>query len=240
MDESAAALRRSHLAQLAGGLALGVVLRPGEAVSPDLDVQLLRESVDAAYAHAVQTAGDLVVGSIELAAGVQLGEDNLDRGHLLAVGDHVVHRDAAAVVDDGDGVVHVDGDVDASGVPTQRLVHRIIHDLVDQVVQAHLAGRADVHRRPQANRRQALQHGDIFTCVAAARLRRGRLDSWDRLYLLKDSFRADCGRCHAHSMRPGAAANSGSWARVPGPARHSCKRRAKSAFSAFIRASFFI
>jgi hypothetical protein len=44
VDLGAAPLRRPHLAQLADGGALGVVLLPGEAVAPDLDVELLRRA----------------------------------------------------------------------------------------------------------------------------------------------------------------------------------------------------
>ena len=50
----------------------------------------------------MQAAGDLVGGGIELAAGVQLGEDDLHGGHLLAVGEiHHVDGNAAAIVDHG-------------------------------------------------------------------------------------------------------------------------------------------
>jgi hypothetical protein len=113
VDLGAAALAGAHLAQFAGGSAAAEVHLPGEAVAPDLDVELLRERVDAAHAHAVQAAGDFVGGSVELAAGVQLGEHHLHGRHLLAVGQvHHVDGDAAAVVDHGDGVVDVDGDVD--------------------------------------------------------------------------------------------------------------------------------
>jgi len=40
--------------------------------TPDLDVELLREGVDAADTHAVQTARNLVVGRIELAPALSL------------------------------------------------------------------------------------------------------------------------------------------------------------------------
>ena len=207
VDLGAELFRRLHAAQLADGRALGVVLLPCEAVAPDFDVQLLTERVDAAYAHAVQSAGDLVVGGVELAAGVQLGEHHLDGGHLLAVGDHVVHRDAAAVVHHGDGVVDVDGDVDARGVSGQRLVHRVVDYLVDQVVQAQLAGRTDVHGGTQADGCEAFEYGDIFRGVPAAVPvfgcgRRGRGGGFCVL-IEREQFRlrADYGRCHSHSMR---------------------------------------
>ncbi len=232
MDLGAELFRRLHAAQLADGCALGVVLLPCEAVAPYLDVQLLTERVDATDADAVQAAGDLVVGGVELAARVQLGQHHLDGGHLLAVGDHVVDRNAAAVVDDGDGVVDVDGDVDARGVSGQRLVHRVVHHLVDQVVQAQLAGRADVHGGTQAYGGEAFEHGDIFGGVPAAvfvfgcgrggRRGRGRRCRGGGFCVLieREQFRlrADCGRCHSHSMRrwgcrknQGPEMRAGSW-----------------------------
>ena len=51
-------------------------------------------------------------------------------------------------------------DVDRVAVAGQRLVDRVVHDLPDQVVQAALAGRADVHAGPLADRLEALQDGD--------------------------------------------------------------------------------
>ncbi len=180
VDLGAAARRGAHLAELADGLALGVVLLPGVAVAPDLDVELLREGVDAGDADAVEAAGDLVVGGVELAAGVEHGEDDLDGGHGHAVDGLVVDRDAAAVVDDGDGVVDVDGDVDAGGVAAEGLVDGVVDDLVDEVVQALLAGGADVHGGAQADGREALEDGDVFSGVAAFFLARVRWLPWFR------------------------------------------------------------
>ena len=59
----------------------------------------------------MQTTGDRVAAAAELAAGVQHGEDDLDRRPLL---DRVlVDRDAAAVVVDPDPAVGEQGHVDA-------------------------------------------------------------------------------------------------------------------------------
>ena len=152
------------LAGLAGlrqrrlGSAAGVLLLPGVAVAPDLQLQPLGERIDAAHAHAVQTAGDFVALGIELAAGVQLGHDHLRRRDAFFLVH--VHRNAAAVVDHRDGIVDVNGDVDLGAVARQRFVHGVVDHFVDQVVQAHLAGRADVHGRPQAHRFQTFQHFD--------------------------------------------------------------------------------
>src|SRR5664280_2651745 len=46
VDLGASALRGTHLAQLADGRTLGVVLLPRKTIAPDLDIELLRERVD--------------------------------------------------------------------------------------------------------------------------------------------------------------------------------------------------
>ena len=46
------------------------------------------------------------------------------------------------------------------GIAGQRFVHGIVDNFVNQVVQPHLPGRADVHGRTQAHRFQPFQHFD--------------------------------------------------------------------------------
>ena len=126
------------------------------AVAADLDRQPLRKGVDHRKADAVQAAGDLVALAAELAAGVQHGQHDLRR-RLLVFGVHG-HGDAAAVVDDGDGIVGVDDDVDLGAETAgQRLVDRVVDHLVDQMMQTPRAGGADVHARPFADRLKALR-----------------------------------------------------------------------------------
>ena len=60
-------------------LALLVVLPPDLAVAVDLGLQPLRQGVDDRHADAVQAARDLVGVVVELAAGVRLGQDDLQR-----------------------------------------------------------------------------------------------------------------------------------------------------------------
>ena len=142
-----------------------VGLRPLEAVAPHGQVQLLRQGVDHRHADAVQAAGDLVATALaELAAGVQHREHHLGGGALLLL----VHvdRDAAAVVGDGDGVVRVDRDLDVVGLAGEGLVDRVVHHLVDQVVQAAHTGRADVHAGTLAHRLEPLEDGDVLRAVA--------------------------------------------------------------------------
>ena len=146
------------------------------AVAAHHQAQAARQRVDAAHAHAVQAARDLVAVLVELAPGVQLGQRDLGGRALGLV--LVVHLhaggDAAAVVGDADGVVGVDGDDDVVAVAGQRLVDRVVDHLEHQVVQAGaVAGVADVHARAFAHRLQAFQDLDGAFAVAAAGGSRG-------------------------------------------------------------------
>ena len=151
-----------------------VLLREDVAVAADLHAQALGQGVDDRHADPMQAAGDLVAAAVaELAAGVQHGEHDFDGGAALLL--HVVHRDATAVVDDGDRVVRVDRDGDLGAETGQRLVDGVVDDLVDEVVQAHHAGRADVHAGALANRLQALEDGDVLRVVAGGSARHRRV-----------------------------------------------------------------
>ena len=52
------------------------------------------------------------------------------------------------------------------GVAGQGLVDGVVDDLVDEVMQAHLAGRADVHGGTQAHGLKAFENLDVFASVA--------------------------------------------------------------------------
>ena len=60
----------------------------------------------------------------------------------------------------------MDDDVDFFGVAGESLVDGVVDDFVDQVVQAHLAGRADVHGGTQADGLEAFEDLDVFAGVA--------------------------------------------------------------------------
>src|SRR5262249_46328887 len=76
--------------------------------------------------------------------------DDLGRRHALLGVD--VDRDAAAVVAHGDRAVMVEHHVDLAAVAGERLVDRVVDDLVDHVVQARaVVGVADVHAGPFAH-----------------------------------------------------------------------------------------
>ena len=111
----------------------------------------------------MQAAGHGVAAAAELAAGVQDGEHDLDGGLALALDD--VDGDAAAVVDDADAAVGEQRDVDGVAVAGERLVDGVVDDLVDEVVQAALAGGADVHAGALADGLETFEDGDVARVV---------------------------------------------------------------------------
>ncbi len=170
---SAAALAGAGFLELRCGGTLGIALLVGVARlagffrTPDFDFKLFTERVDAANTHTVQAAGDFVVGGIEFAAGMQLGEDHLRGGHALAVSQiHHVDGNAAAIVDDGDGVVDVNDDIDFLGVAGESFIDGIVDHFVYKVVQSDLARRADVHCGTKADRLEAFKDLDVFAGIA--------------------------------------------------------------------------
>ena len=123
------------------------------------------QRVDHRAPHPVQAAGHLVTAGTELAAGVQDRQHQRQRRDTFGRVDG--HRDTAAVVDDPAAAAVDQFDLDVVAVAGQRLVHRVVDDLIDQMVQAALTGRADVHARTLANRLQPLEYLDLRRPVLA-------------------------------------------------------------------------
>ena len=99
-DEGAGAGGLADDLELFDGLAALELHVVDLAVLRDLDLEPLGDGVYALGADAVGAAGELVSALAILAAGVEGGEHHLDAGDAILGVD--VHRDAAAVVADGD------------------------------------------------------------------------------------------------------------------------------------------
>ncbi|MPM91407.1 hypothetical protein SDC9_138536 [bioreactor metagenome] len=144
------------------------------AIAANGQAQELGQCIDAGNADTVQTTGHLVRVLVELAASVQLSQRDFSRRALRLV--LVVHldagRDAAAVVDDGNRVVGVDGDDDVVAMPGQRFVDGVVDDFENQVVQAGtVGGVADVHAGTLAHGLQTFKDLDAGFAIG----RRGAL-----------------------------------------------------------------
>ena len=142
-----------------------VLLIVGPAVALDFQLQPFGKRIHHRHAHAVETAGDLVIRVVEFPAGMELRHHQLGGGALL--GGMLADRNAAAVVLDRHRAVEVNGDVHAVAIARERLVDRVVDDLVDHVVKPRaVIGVADVHPGPFANGVQALQYLDALFVVA--------------------------------------------------------------------------
>jgi len=121
----------------------------------------------------VEAARHLVGVAVELAAGVEHGHHDFERGPLLLR----VHvgGNAAAVVLDRNAAVPMHGDEDPVARARQRLIDRVVDDFVDEVVQAAGRGAADVHARAAAHRIEPLEHLDILGGVGRSLAARGQL-----------------------------------------------------------------
>ena len=82
--------------------------RMDSAVAVDFHFHPVAEGVDARDADAVESAGYLVGVVVEFSAGVENGEHDFDGGFAFALVN--VHRDAAAVIFDGDRIVRMNDD----------------------------------------------------------------------------------------------------------------------------------
>ena len=78
-----------------------------------------------------------------------------------------IDRDAPSVVEHRQDAVRVEIDLDDLGVLGDRLVHRVVEDFGEQVVQGPLVGAADIHAGAFADGLQPFQHLDRRGGVAA-------------------------------------------------------------------------
>ena len=145
------------------GRAAFIALLPYRPVAPDLDLHPLRQSIDGRRADAVEAAGDLVGGVVELAAGVQAGMHDLQGRDLL--GRMLGHGDAEAVVGHADTIIGVNGHLDTVAAAGQGFVDGVIDDFVGQVVERLHVRAADVHARPAAHGFQSLQDLNVAGIV---------------------------------------------------------------------------
>ena len=100
----------------------------------------------------MEAAGYLIPAAAEFPAGVEHRQRDLQGAfaHFLMV----AHRDAPAVVPDGNGIIRPDIHLHMGAIPGQGLVDGVIHQLPYQMVQAPGVRGADIHARPPLHRLQ--------------------------------------------------------------------------------------
>src|SRR2546423_1490738 len=133
----------ARLFQLHDGDATLVLLLVGLAIAPDFQTERFRQEVDARDAYAVQTSRNLICVCVELAARVKLGHHDFSGAAFLLL--MIINGDTAPVINDCDRIVQMDCDFNRVAVSCQSLVNGIVNDFVNEMMQAQIAGRANVH-----------------------------------------------------------------------------------------------
>ena len=120
-----------------------------------LHIHIGRQRVDHRRSHSVETAAGLVDRIIKFSSRMEGGINHSLRGHSFGV---QVHRHATSIVGYGSRSVRLQGHMDLAAGSCQVLIHGIVHDLIDQMVQALGGHAADIHARPLAHRLQSFQY----------------------------------------------------------------------------------
>ena len=108
----------------------------------------------------MKSAGDLISASAELSSRMQLCKDQVYRVSSCFVID--TDGDAAPVIRYRDRIVRLDDHSDLCTETCQRLIHGIVHDLVDQMVESPGCRRPDIHAGTLADSLKALKDLDII------------------------------------------------------------------------------
>ena len=132
---------------------------PLPAVPPDSRRQRGTQRVYHRRADAVQPAGGVVGAPVEFPSRVQRGEDHLERRFPRRLVD--VHGNPAAVVLHRDRAVAPQRHVNPRRVAVHGLVHAVVEDLPDEVVEPFDIGSPDVHGGALPHRGQPLEDGDV-------------------------------------------------------------------------------
>ena len=149
-------------------LAESILLTIDVTLTMNLGHEFIRQGIDAAHAHAMETTGNLVGVLVELATSVQHGHDNLKSRTLLLL--MHVHRNASSVIDHLDGVSWEDIDLDIVAIAGKGLIDTVIDHFADEVVQTLHAGIANIHGRTLAHSFKTLKDLDVTGVVVVLNL----------------------------------------------------------------------
>ena len=162
---AAAVIDLAEVLQLALGVAAFEAHAKELLAAGDLDLEPGGQRVHHRDAHAVQPARGLIDLGVELAAGMQRAHDDFER-RLFRKFRMRIDRNAAAIVGHGEEAFGLEFDLDEARMPGQRLVHRVVDDFGEQMMQRLFVGAADIHAGAAADRLQALEHLDVGRGIA--------------------------------------------------------------------------
>src|SRR5699024_413557 len=122
---------------------------PQVPVTANTYVYARRQRVHNRDTHTVEPTGNRIPAAAKFPAGVHDRHDHLNGAFIF--GGVNRHGNTAAVIFNALAAIFLDGDVDRARVAGQGLIHRDIHDLIDQVVVSTFRGGADIHARTYPN-----------------------------------------------------------------------------------------
>ena len=119
--------------QFNGGNSSFITVMVYIAVPADLNIKICGQCINYRRAHSVKTAACLIGRIVELATCMKGGKHQaLCRNALFM---HI-HRDSSSVVRNCTGTILFQNHMDIGTVACKMLVHRIVHDLINKMIQS--------------------------------------------------------------------------------------------------------
>jgi len=133
------------------------------SIPVDLNLQPLGKGIYNGGAYAVKPAGNLISAASEFASCMK------DRKYYLHSRDTrfflYIYRDSPSVIDNGDGIVLIDGNVNGAAVSRKGFIYCVIYDLINQMMKASGRGAADIHTGTLSHCLKSFQDLDLICSV---------------------------------------------------------------------------
>ncbi|CCY02905.1 uncharacterized protein BN812_00459 [Prevotella sp. CAG:924] len=129
------------------------------AITEHLRHHVCRERIHTAHTHTVQTTADLVGAFIKLTSGMEHRHHHF-KGRLVQLR-MLIYRDTATIILHRHRTVHIECHLNVVAITGHGLIDRVVHRLIDKMVQAFLANIAYIHSRALTHGLQALEHLNI-------------------------------------------------------------------------------
>ena len=129
----------------------------------DLYLQPVGEGIYDRCTYTVQTTGYLVSPTAEFTAGMQDRKYDLYRRNTCFVVD--TYGNSTSIINNGDGIVFIDGYVNGITESCQCLIYRIVYDLVYQMVQSSAGCGTNIHSRTLSYSFQTFQYLNLIRAI---------------------------------------------------------------------------
>ena len=132
------------------------------SVSADADIQIRRKCIDNRRTHTMKSSTGLVCGIVKLTACMQRRKHQSLRRHSLLM--HV-YRDSSSVICHCSGTILLQCHMDLTAVSGKMLIHCIVYDLIDQMIQSLTGRTSNIHTRSFPDCLQPFQNRDTASII---------------------------------------------------------------------------